>query len=92
MPEKVAFICVNIAQREGLFFASSPDLSGLYLVGKTLEAVKADVAPMIEQLYQLNLGIKVRADRAVDAESFDMLEVAPEHLRYYAAKLPAMAA
>lgn len=91
MPEKVAFICVNVAQREGIFFATSPDLSGLYLVGKSLDAVKADVAPMIEQLYELNHGIKVSADRAVDADSFNVPEMAAEHLRYYAAKL-AMAA
>ena len=92
MPEKVAFICVEVAQRDGLYFATSPDLSGLYVVGKTIEAVKADVGPMIEQIYQLNRGIKVRVDRAVDAESFDEPTVPSEHLRYYAAKLPALAA
>lgn len=91
MPEKVAFICVNVAHREGLFVATSPDLAGLYLVGKSVDDVKADVAPMIEHLYQLNHGIKVRADRAVDADSFSIPEVHAEHLRYYAAKL-AMAA
>ena len=87
MPDKVAFICVNVAQRDGLFVATSPDLAGLYLIGKSPDAVKADVAPMIEQLYSLNHGIKVRADQAVDAESFSVPEVAPEHLRYYAATM-----
>lgn len=92
MPEKVAFICVNVAHKDGLFVATSPDLAGLYLIGKSIEAVKADVAPMIEQLYSLNHGIKVRADQAVDANSFSVPEVVPdEHLRYYAAKM-AMAA
>ena len=85
MPEKIAFICVNISQREGSFFASSSDLPGLYLCGKALKYVSDDIGPMIERLYLLNHKIKVRAAKAVDPVSFDAPAANEDHIRYFAA-------
>lgn len=92
MPEKIAFICVNVAHREGTYFATSPDLPGLYLCGRSQQDVKEDIAPMIERIYMLNKGLKVRAARAVDAESFDAPKSNGDHMKYWAAPLEAMAA
>lgn len=61
MTDKIAFIGVHITAQEGMFMASSPDLPGLFVCGKSVQDVKADVGPMIERLYKLNQGIEVRA-------------------------------
>lgn len=92
MLEKIAFISVEITQREGAFFACSPDLPGLNLCGKSLQDVKDDVGPMIERLYSMTRGIKVRAARAVDAQSFDTPANNSENMRFWAKHVEAVAA
>lgn len=91
MPEKIAFICVEISEHEGTFFASSPDLPGLNLCGPSKQDVKEDVGPMIERIYKLVHGLKVRVARAVDAKSFDAATNG-DNMRYWASPVEAMAA
>lgn len=84
MPDKIAFICVRLEERDGRYFAFSDDLPGLHLCGSSIDAVRADIGPMIEQMYLLNKHAKVRAQPAVDPQSFEAPEVSANHMRFWA--------
>lgn len=87
MPEQVAFIRVEVRERDALYFATSPELPGLFVIGKDRNAVIQDVGPMIEKLYELNHQISVKADLAA-APSFDHPAANDGQMQYYAAKVP----
>lgn len=92
MPQKVAFISIKVTEEDGIFLAQSPELPGLNLCGKSIQAIEADIGPMIERFYSVAHGLEVRTARAVDAKSFEAPPSNGESLRYWAAQLEATVA
>lgn len=72
MSETVAFIKVEIKEKDGRYYASSADLPGLHLCGDSLRDVRDDVGPMIERMYLINKGLRVKAAPAADAMSLEV--------------------
>lgn len=59
---------IMFTERDGIVYASSVDVPGLHLCGKTRKAVAADLPAMIKTLYRLNQGIVVDVEPSFDPE------------------------
>lgn len=57
---------IRFTERDGIVYASSVDLPGLHICGKTKAAVSADLPAMIKTLYRLNQGIEVDVEPSFD--------------------------
>lgn len=65
---RITVISIKLTESDGLVHASSPDLPGLHLCGKTKKAVLTDLPGMVKALYRLNHSIEVDVESAFDAE------------------------
>ena len=59
---------IKFTERDGIVYASSDDLLGLHVCGKTRRSVTADLPAMIKTLYRLNHGIQVDVEAPFDSE------------------------
>jgi len=64
----VTVLEVKFTERDGIVYASSVDMPGLHVCGKSRKAVNADVPNMIKTLYRLNHGIEVDVEPSFDPE------------------------
>jgi len=56
---------VKFTERDGIVYASSVDLPGLHICGKSRKDVSTDLPIMIKTLYRLNNGIEVDVEPAL---------------------------
>lgn len=64
---RITVLCIKFAESDGLVYASSPDLPGLHLCGKSKKAVLADLPEMVKALYRMNNSIEVDVEPAFDS-------------------------
>ncbi len=72
--DSVLLVRVNLSEQSGLFFASSPDVAGLNICGKTMEQTCASAVKAIKMLFKHNRGLDVQVMPATeDDDNFPVI-------------------
>lgn len=62
--QPITVIEIRLSERDGYYYASSPDMPELHVCGTDKKLVMNDVCPIVKRLYKLNYGLDVGVRQA----------------------------